>query len=202
MRGFVVLVNFVARVHGVSLCWCTRVKIYAHTQRMERVARIVRTEGDTRKHVLNRIEAKRKQLEIAVTDVQRLFRGHLGRRRFRSRAVFQWELRLHLAAKKIQAMYRDRIDSQWASYVNKGNLQVLVGRRAARELRVLRKSQVRPFLSVGVWGHAVVPVPVCLLSTRKACCLSSRPAHFICRCLEPWGSDARRLSWLRSMRGR
>ena len=133
----------------MSLCWCTRVKIYAHTQRMERVARIVRTEGDTRKHVLNRIEAKRKQLEIAVTDVQRLFRGHLGRRRFRSRAVFQWELRLHLAAKKIQAMYRDRIDSQWASYVNKGNLQVLVGRRAARELRVLRKSQVRPcYLSV------------------------------------------------------
>ena len=116
---------------------------------MERVARIVRTEGDTRKHVLNRIEAKRKQLEIAVTDVQRLFRGHLGRRRFRSRAVFQWELRLHLAAKKIQAMYRDRIDSQWASYVNKGNLQVLVGRRAARELRVLRKSQVHPcYLSV------------------------------------------------------
>ena len=57
-------------------------------------------------------------------------------------ATFAWELRLHLAAKTIQAFYRDLIDRQWAKYVNKGNLQVLVGRQAARELSHLHKAQL------------------------------------------------------------
>jgi len=73
---------------------------------------------------------------------QRCYRGHLGRRRYTAQVIFRWELHLHVAAKKIQAMYRDRIDRYWASYVNKGNLQVLVGRQAERELRRFNKAQV------------------------------------------------------------
>ena len=96
-----------------------------HIQRNVRLGRVVRTEGETRNIVQRRIEAKKRQLDIAVTLVQRMFRGHLGRRRFAAQHIFRWELQLHLAAKKIQAMYRDRIDRQWADYVNKGNLQVL-----------------------------------------------------------------------------
>ena len=96
-----------------------------HIQRNVRLARVVRTEGETRNIVQRRIEAKKRQLDIAVTLVQRMFRGHLGRRRFAAQHIFRWELQLHLAAKTIQAMYRDRIDRQWADYVKKGNLQVL-----------------------------------------------------------------------------
>ena len=91
--------------------------------------------------VQRRIEAKRKQLNIGVTEVQRVYRGHLGRRRARARGDFVWELRLHTAAQKIQKLYRDMLDRQWARYVGKGNLQVLVGEHARRELRAARRAR-------------------------------------------------------------
>lgn len=110
-----------------------------HANRRLRIARVVQNEGTNRATVQRRIESKRKQLDIAVTIVQRCFRGHLGRRRFVAQCVFAWELKIHVAAQRIQRMYRDALDRQWARYVGQGNLQMLVGQQAARELRRIRR---------------------------------------------------------------
>lgn len=118
---------------------CGRYALH-HRSRQMRISKVVANEGTTRAAVQRRIESKRKQLDIAVAAVQRVYRGHLGRRRFVSHKIFHWELMLHTAAKKIQRMYRDVLDREWARYVQKGNLQVLVGPQATRELRLLRRA--------------------------------------------------------------
>mmetsp|Transcript_33468 Transcript_33468/g.105432 ORF Transcript_33468/g.105432 Transcript_33468/m.105432 type:complete len:941 (-) Transcript_33468:53-2875(-) len=110
-----------------------------HAQRNERISRVLENERLVRKVIQEKLAALRRQLSIAVKHVQRVFRGHLGRRRMVAQRRFAWELLLHSAARRIQRMYRDYVDRQWAAYVGKGNLQVLVGSRAAAVMRIRRQ---------------------------------------------------------------
>eukprot|EP00960_Hanusia_phi_P036389 752300-Hanusia_phi.AAC.1 len=113
-----------------------------HAQRSERISRVMHNERVVRALIRDKLAALRRQLAIAVGHVQRVFRGHLGRRRMVAQRRFAWEMRLHAAARRIQRMYRDYVDRQWAAYVGKGNLQVLVGSRAAAVMRIRRQRRV------------------------------------------------------------
>jgi hypothetical protein len=112
---------------------------------------VVTSEGFTRMAVQKRMESRKKQLDIAVGDVQRVYRGHLGRRRMRARATQAWELKLEHAARVIQRMYRDMVDRQWAEYVRQGNLQVLVANKMARKARGNKSPEA---------GTAIVKPPI------------------------------------------
>lgn len=100
--------------------------------RQKRLMGVVASEGFTRGAVQRRMESRKKQLDIAVCEVQRVYRGHLGRRRMVATRNLKWELRLSRAAVIIQRAYLDMLDRQWAKYVKKGNVQLLSGKAGSR----------------------------------------------------------------------
>jgi hypothetical protein len=122
-----------------------------HAARQKRLQNVVKSEGFTRSEVQKRMESRKKQLDIAVCDVQRVFRGHLGRRRMRARVTHVWELRIERAACVIQRMYRDIVDRQWAEYIRQGNLQMLVTPKMARKARQVKSP---------VGGATIVKPPI------------------------------------------
>lgn len=106
----------------------------AHNERQLRLMNVVASEGFTRDAVQRRMESRKKVLDIAVCEVQRVYRGHLGRRRMVSLQNLKWELRITHAAIVIQKAYLDMLDRQWAKYIKAGNVQFLPG-KAALKLR-------------------------------------------------------------------
>jgi len=104
----------------------------AHNTRQLRLMNVVASEGFTRGAVQRRMESRKKVLDIAVCEVQRVYRGHLGRRRMVSIQNLKWELRLTKAAIVIQRAYLDMLDRQWAKYIKAGNVQFLPGKAAAK----------------------------------------------------------------------